>query len=556
MSLLLRRSKRHLLSNRSKNPTPIAIARCNAIGAGAGVLLLLVLVHCGIGAAAMTDTEVDMTVGKEVEAEILRLFHAEKWRPTTIAKQLGIHRSVAQRVLSCSGVAQEVLRRRSSRVDAYIPFIRATLEQYPKLTAARLHDMVKQRGYSGCSSRFREVVAQMRPRPAAEAYMRTATLPGEQAQVDWAHFGRVKIGNAERRLLAFVMVLSWSRHIFLRFYTGDAMPNFLRGHVDAFEFFERAPREILYDNLRSAVLERQGSAIRFNPELLSLAAYYRFLPKPVGVRKANQKGRVERAIQYARSSFYEAREWSDLADLNRQALSWCSTTAGARTSRQESGLTVLQAFEKEKASLLMLPDNPYPAFERKEVQVGKTPYVRFDLNDYSVGHEYVRRGLTVMATPDEVLILDGVKEVARHIRCYEKGRQIEDRRHVQELEDYKEAGRKHRAIDRLRHASASAQELLKQAAERGHQLARLTQQLMRLLDLYGPCELEAAIQEALRGDSPHAAAVQQALESRRHKRGLPPPVALDFGSNRVANELVVVPKPLDIYDSLLKMEDD
>ncbi len=167
-----------------------------------------------------------MTISKEIEAEILRLFYAEKWRPTTIAKQLGIHRSVVQRVLSNNGVVREVLRARSSKVDSYIAFIRATLEQYPKLTAVRLYEMVKQRGYSGCSSRFREVVAQMRPRPAAEAYMRTATLPGEQGQVDWAHFGRVKIGNAERRLLAFVMVLSWSRHIFLRFYTGDAMPNF------------------------------------------------------------------------------------------------------------------------------------------------------------------------------------------------------------------------------------------------------------------------------------------------------------------------------------------
>jgi len=497
-----------------------------------------------------------MTVEKEVEAEILRLFYAEKWRPTTIAKQIGTHRSVVQRVLSSNGVAQEVLRRRSSQVDSYLPFIRATLEQYPKLTAARLHEMVKQRGYSGCSSRFREVVAQMRPRPAAEAYMRTATLPGEQAQVDWAHFGRVKIGNAERRLLAFVMVLSWSRHIFLRFYTGDAMPNFLCGHVDAFKFFERVPREILYDNLRSAVLERQGTAIRFNPELLSLAAHYRFLPKPVGVRKANQKGRVERAIEYARSSFFAARQWSDLGDLNQQALSWCRDTAGARKCREENGLTVLQAFEQEKLSLLMLPDNPYPAFERKEVKVGKTPYVRFDLNDYSVGHQYVRQTLTVMATPDEVLILDGAKEVARHVRSHQKGQQIEDRTHLQELEDYKAAARKHRAIDRLRHVSESAQELLKQAAARGHQLARLTQQLTRLLDLYGPSELEVAIQEALSSDSPHAAAVQQVLESRRHRRGLLPPVALDFGTTSLANEIVVVPKSLDVYDNLLKTEDE
>ena len=230
-----------------------------------------------------------MTVNKETEAEVLRLFHAEKWRPTTIAMQLQLHHSTVQRVLSSSGVPITNLKIRPSKVDSYIPFILATLEKYSKLTAARLYMMVKERGYDGAGSRFQAVIAQIRPRPAAEAYMRTATLPGEQAQCDWAHFGRVRFGNAERRLLAFVMVMSWSRHIFLRFYTGDAMPNFLGGHVDAFEFFGAVPREILYDNLRSAVLERYGSAIRFNPQLLDLAAYYRFQPKPTGVRSPQEK---------------------------------------------------------------------------------------------------------------------------------------------------------------------------------------------------------------------------------------------------------------------------
>ena len=114
--------------------------------------------------------------------------------------------------------------------------------------------------------------------------MRLSTLPGEQAQCDWAHFGKLKVGNAERRLLAFVMVLSWSRKIFLRFYFGDSTANFLRGHAEAFEYYGGVAREILYDNLKSAVLERVGDAIHFNPDLLSLAAHYRFAPKPVDVR--------------------------------------------------------------------------------------------------------------------------------------------------------------------------------------------------------------------------------------------------------------------------------
>src|SRR5271168_999539 len=553
MPLLWRTRERHL-DNRQRRLTEIVLTRCHAMAAVDGAVRLRAWAHCGDNAA--TAMGVIMTVNKETEAEILRLFHAEKWRPTTIGRQIGVHHSTVQRILSNSGVSEERLRIGPSQVDPYVSFIRATLEQYPKLTAARLYEMVKQRGYAGCGSHFRKMVARLRPRPLAEAYMRTATLPGEQAQCDWAHFGKVKFGNAERRLLAFVMVLSWSRHIFLRFYTGDAMPNFLRGHVEAFEFFGAVPRGILYDNLRSAVLERYGSAIRFNPQLLDLAAHYHFQPKPVGVRMANQKGRVERAIQYCRHSFFAARQWSDLADLNNQALSWCVHISGARKCAGEKELTVLEAFEKEKSSLIVLPGNPYPSFERKDVQVGKTPYVRFDLNDYSVPHKFVRCMLTVMATPGEVLILNGAEEVAKHARCYEKARQIEDRLHIQQLENYKEAGRKHRAIDRLRQVCTSAQELLKQAAERGHQLGRLTQQLTHLLDLYGPAELEVGIKEALLADSPHAWAVQQALESRRNKRGLAPPVALNFGSNTTANGIVVVPKSLDAYDGLLRSSEE
>jgi transposase len=551
MSLLLSASKKKNHNNWVRCMTSIAKIGWHAIAVVVCAFRLRILVLCG-AFAAHQNMETTMTVNKETEAEILRLHYAEKWRPTTIATTIGIHHSTVQRVLANNGLSYEHLRVRSSKADPYIGFIRATLDKYPRLTAARLHDMVKERGYDGAASRFREVVARLRPRPVAEAYLRTATLPGEQAQCDWAHFGKVRIGNAERRLLAFVMVLSWSRHIFLRFYTGDAMPNFLRGHTDAFKAWGAVPREILYDNLRSAVLERYGSAIRFNPQLLELAAHYHFQPKPTGVRMPQQKGRVERAIQYIRGSFFAARQWSDLDDLNNQAAVWCVNTAGTRRCPENGELTVLEAFEKEKPSLLALPDNPYPAYERKDVKVGKTPYARFDMNDYSVDYRFVQQTLTVMATPDTVEIFKGSELVGRHRRCYDKGQQIECATHLKELEEHKQAAHKHRAIDRLRHAAPSAKELLNLAAERGHNLGRLTQQLTEMLDLYGPAELEAAIKESIGSDSPHASAVRQVLEIRRSKRGLPPPVNLQFGTNSQATSLVVTPKSLDSYDELLK----
>jgi transposase len=208
-------------------------------------------------------------ISDERQAEILRMHYAEKWRVGTIATQLGMHHTTVERVLSQAGV--QAVTSRPSMLDPYLPLIIETLKKYPRLRSSRLFEMARQRGYRGGPDHFRHAVSRLRPRPAAEAFLRLQTLPGEQGQVDWGHFGKVKIGAAVRTLWAFVMVLSWSRQVFLRFYLSAAMPAFLRGHVDALQFFGGVPRVLLYDNLKSAVLERVGDTIRFHPTLLSVA---------------------------------------------------------------------------------------------------------------------------------------------------------------------------------------------------------------------------------------------------------------------------------------------
>ena len=437
-----------------------------------------------------------MVTSPEIEAQILRYFHAEKWTIGTIAAQLHVHHNVVRRVLAQAGLPRS-LPQRSSKADPYLPFIRQTLEMFPKLTASRLYAMVRERGYRGGPDHFRHVIACHRPRPKAEAYLRLRSLPGEQSQVDWAHFGHLQVGRARRPLMAFVMVLSHSRQIFLRFCLDARMENFLRGHVLSFDRFVGVPRVILYDNLKSAVLERRGDAIRFHPTLLAFAGHYRYEPRPVAVARGNEKGRVERAIRYARESFFAARSFNDLDDLNAQADAWCMGQAADRCCPAEPPRTVRDVFADEQPRLLPLPDNPPPVHECLQVRVGKTPYVRFDLNDYSVPHSYVQRTLTVIADPHEVRIVDGVQTLARHPRSYDKGAQIEDPAHIQALVEQKRAARRHRTTDRVVQAAPAARDLLQRAAERGGNLGAIIVGLQRLLDCYGAAELQAAILEAL-----------------------------------------------------------
>ena len=315
-----------------------------------------------------------MAISDELKAQILRYHFVEHWRVGTIASQLGIHHYTVERVLSEAGVERERQRqRRASKLDPYLALITETLQRFPTLTAARLFDMLKARGYPGGPDHFRHCIAQLRPRRPREAYLRLRTLPGEQAQIDWAHFGKLTIGRAERPLMAFVLMLSYSRYPFVRFYLNASLASLIRGHVAAFSALGGTARTALYDNMKSVVLERRGDAIRFHPTLLELAAHYRFEPRPVAPARGNEKGRVERFIRFARQSFFSARRFRDLDDLNDQADEWCNTRAAERPCPEDPQRTVAEVFAEERAHLIELPDNPFPCEERVEVQVGKTP---------------------------------------------------------------------------------------------------------------------------------------------------------------------------------------
>ena len=495
-------------------------------------------------------------IARELEAEILRLYHAEGWRIGTVARQLHVHHRTVRRVLAKAGIALAPQHVRASRLDPYLAFIQDTFERFPRLRASRLYQMVRERGYRGGPDHFRHSVRRLRPRPVAEAYLRLRTLQGEQAQVDWAHFGHLQIGRARRPLMAFVMVLSYSRHLFLRFYLNATMGSFLNGHVQAFGLFKAVPRTLLYDNLKSAVLERRADAIRFHPTLLELAAWYRFQPRPVAVARGNEKGRVERAIRFVRDRFFAARRFADLADLNAQALQWCEQEAAERPCPEDRQRSVRACFEEEQPRLLALPAEPFPCEERVIVRVAKTPYVRFDLNDYSIPHTHVRRTLEVLATLETVRIVEGATVLATHQRSFDRGAQIEEAAHIQTLTEHKRAARRHRAMDRLHHATSSAASFYTRAAVRGVHLGSLTRGLVELLDTHGAAALESALAAALREDSAHLGAVRHFIDQHRAQRHQRPPIPVTLPDDPRVRRLSVRPHNLTDYEPLTREDAD
>jgi hypothetical protein len=327
--------------------------------------------------------------------------------------------------------------------------------------------------------------------------------------------------------MAFVMVLSYSRHLFLRFYLNAAMNNFLRGHVEAFTAWGAVPRVVLYDNLKSAVLERRAEAIRFHPTLLELAAHYRFQPRPVAVARGNEKGRVERAIRFVRDRFFAARAFKDIDDLNAQAMIWCLQEAALRGCPQDRDRTVQAVFEEERPLLLPLPNNPFPTEERVVDAIArKTPYLRFDLNDYSIPHTHVGRPVEILASLKRVRIVEGLETIADHPRSFDRGQQIEVAAHIQALVAHKRAGREHRALDRLHHAAPGSKKLYALAAEHGVHLGVLTRGLLQILDNHGADALALAIDAALAENAAHLSAVRHFIDAHLALRGERPPITV------------------------------
>ena len=491
-------------------------------------------------------------IDPETKARIRRLFHAEHWKIGTIAAELRLHPETVARAIETERFHNHKSVRRSA-VDPYAGFIREILSQHPNLRATRILEMLRSRGYKDGIYPVRRLVAVERP-SRREAFLRLSNFPGEQGQVDWAHFGTVTIGRARRKLSCFVITLSWCRALYLEFFFDQRLESFLRGHIHAFEDWKGLPRTLLYDNLRSVVLERRGDAIHFHPHFVQMQTHYHFAAKPCQVRAGNQKGRVERAIRYIRDSFFAARPFTTLSDFNRQALQWRDNIANARRFPDDDSRTVADAFAEEQPQLLSLPVNRFDADLVVPVRSGKTIYVRFDLNDYSIPPTAVGRQLLVAASESSVRILDGTCEIARHRRSYDRHQMILDPAHQEELLRFKRKAAGSVRNGRLALAVPQSEAFLDAAFRRGESVTMQTAHLVRLLDQYGAGELNAAMAEAITQNTPNASSVSFILQRRWRRARHRPPAPVDLSRNPDLKSFDVTPHNPEIYDDLVHNE--
>lgn len=218
--------------------------------------------------------------------------------------------------------------------------------------------------------------------------------------------------------------------------------------------------------------------------------------------------------------------------------------------------TVRAALDEERSRLLALPEHPFVCDHVRLVSSGKTPYLRFDGNDYSIPHTLTRKPLTLVASDTLVRVLDGNDEIARHARSWEKGKQIEDDAHLRGLSDQKRKSREHRGRNRLIASCPSAEAFLSGVARSGGHLGGTTTRLLHLLEQYRAAELETALAEATHRGAFHAHAVAHVLEQRQRANKRPAPSRVVLPDDPRVRDLVVEPRSLGVYDALADTKKD
>ncbi len=489
-----------------------------------------------------------MSIDEATRAEIRRLVLGEGWRIGTVARRLGVHHGVVRRALFDTPPETQQAKA-ASVLEPYKPYIVERIEKYPELTATRLLSELRERGYRHGVCILRRYVARVRGPREKKAYLRVEVTPGEQAQVDWGSFGWMRIGDTQRPVSCFAMVLSWSRTLFFDFALDQRIETFCAMHARAFAYFGGVPQKLLYDNLKTVVLHHVGSTVQFNPTFLVFAGHYLFEPTAAPPRYPQAKGRVEGAIRYIRHAFFYGRSFDNLADLKAKAALFCDQTANTRIHATTHERPV-DRLRVERTRMRPLPQHPPPVELVLSAIVSKEAHVRLDTNTYSVPPGFVGKTVLVRADEQTVRVVTDGTEIARHSRCWDRRRAIEDPAHREKLMARRTGAQGPRHRDRIANLAPEARAYLQEIARRRIQLDNEVRKLLRLVERYGETDVVEGIRRALVARTFGAHYVRACIDQARFARGLGEPPEPVVTGHHAADNIDVTPHDLETYDAL------
>jgi transposase len=479
-------------------------------------------------------------------AEVLRLGLVEGVAVRAIAKRLQMSRKTVRKILGRHRAPPKPsVEARGSILDPYEPAIRAVLDDAPEMLAPAMLERLRPLGYTGGVTILRDRLRRLRPRGPRAAFLTLDFAPGEAMQVDWADFG-FALPGVPRRVSAFVAVLCYSRRLYIEFTVSQTMGSFLRCMERCLRFNAGTTLIDIFDNMKTVVTSHTATATVFNPKFLEYARARGFAVRACNVRKANEKGRVERPIGFVRRRFWPGRRFRDLLDLNMQAAVWRDDFANGRVHEVTGKVPQLVFEHEDKPRLKPIPETPFDTDDVEGMGVTKMFRVPFDRNRYSVPWRLASQQVIVRADDDFVSVFLETKRVAQHRRSWDIGQDIEHPSHKRGLleERPRAAGALPPALTALGDTGRSYFKLLAAGSRSVH---RETLRLTLLVEIFGAIATASAMREVMQTGHVGAEYVDYVM---RHKRGLvPQPPPMRLGNDEL--DAISLPEPdLSVYDDL------
>lgn len=390
-----------------------------------------------------------MFTDMEIWAEIRRRVHNGELSKRAACREYDLHWKTLRKILE--HVEPPGYRRSKPRsrpkIEPFLPIIHEILEADKKAprkqrhSGKRIFDRLKaEHGYTGGYTIVKDAVRQWK-QSRKEVFLPLAHPPGE-SQVDFG-FAEVIVDNMPTQVALFVMTLPYSDALFIQAFPRECTESFLEGHKRAFDFFGAVPHRISYDNAKVAVAKITGTRDRkLTREFLRLKSHYLFQDHFCLVRRANEKGHVERLLDYARSNYLvPIPRVASLQDLNAQLLARCRQDL----QRQLRGKSVTKQvlLLEERSSMLDVPKQEFDARRLTQAGANSLSLVRFDNNSYSVPVKYAHRAITIVATVDEVRLVFENQLIARHTRHWGREQFIFEPIHYLALLERKPGGFDH-----------------------------------------------------------------------------------------------------------------
>ena len=461
-----------------------------------------------------------------------------------IARQLHLDERTVVRWLAVEKFHPRRTAARPGKLDPFKGQIVRWLASHP-YTATQIFLRLREAGYRGGITIVKDYVRHVRP-PHTPAFLTLAFAPGECAQVDWGQFGSIQVGNTRRRLSFFVMVLCYSRMLYVEFTVSQTMEHFLACHANALAFFSGVPARAMVDNTRSAVLRHTvGQAPVFNPRYKDFADHYGFTISACGVRQPHEKGLAENAVGYVKKNFLAGLELTDFCQVNPAVRQWLDAVANVRvhgrTKRQPCEL-----FAAEKAALRPLPAQPYDGGGIRPVRATRQFRITVDTNTYSVPAEYAGTALTLKLYPDHLCVYHQDKLIARHVRRYDRHQDIEDPDHPRALLQQRRRAADQKVLQRLLALTPKAEPFYQGLAERRLNVLHHVRKIVALSEIYGDEKTARALDDALEFQAFSCEYIANLLEQRQ--RLLPEPGALHLTRRQDLLELELPEPNLGLYD--------